>query len=273
MDFNFDNGTAIERLIAESEKSFSLDTFDDHLTEAQRAISGKGEFDANVERYGGKWLNGFLAFVYAFGLVYLSKWKLCQKLLHAWSTRQINEPKPGANVWLPILALLSGRFDPAGKQVEFGPKDQKTTQTLFLRNYSILKYAGSLAYMQAQGVSAAGAYQYLADHTPNGLLKAYRDGLEPSKKRKTYSDDDVKAAKKIQPLGAIPMPAKPVEAGETDFVEAVCVWDKDTGQLRIVSFLPESGSRARGRAIAKAKEPAPTDAKAQAFHLVHGVSI
>lgn len=268
MSYLFDTGAAIERLIQESEKSFSHETLDDHIAEAQKAIAGKGAFDGDVERYGRDWLNGFLAFVYAFGLVFRSSFKQCQKLLDAWSIRQINEPKPGANVWLPILALLSGRFDPTGETVQFGEKDKKQTQTRFLRNYSILKYAGSLAYMEKQGVSAAGAYQYLTDNGPNALLKAYRDTLPESKKRKTFSAEDLSAAKNLSPLGEIPMPRKPVETGETDFVEAICVWEN--GQLRIVSFLPDSGSRARGRAIAKAKEPAPASAKAQAFFTVHG---
>lgn len=272
MAYSFDNGAAIERLIAESEKSFSLDTFDDHLAEAQDAIRGKGDFDRDVEDYGRNWLNGFLAFVYAFGLVYRSQWKLCKKLLLAWSERQIHKPKAKTNVWMPMLALLSGRFAPTGERVEFGPKGKKKTQIKFERNYSMLKYAGTLAYMEQQGVPAKEAYQYLTDHTPNGLLKKYRDGLDPSKKRKTFSDDDLKAAKKIKPLGSIQLPTKPVEAGDTEFVEAICVWEN--GQVRIVGFLPESGSRARGRAISLAKDIAANaadDAEAQEFFETHKV--
>lgn len=275
MAYLFDNGAAIERLIQESGHSFSDDTLDKHLKEAQAAIADKGAFDGDVERYGRNWLNGFLAFVYAAGLVLLANLEQSKRLLKAWSDRQIQRPKPKANVWYPMLVLFSGRFDPMGEKVSFGKKDKKQLQTKFLRHDSMLKYAGSLAYMQSQGVTAADAVQYLTEHTPNGLLEKYRAGLDPSKKRKTYSDDELKSAKKLPALPLVALAEKPVEAGENDFVEAVCVWDELSGQVRIVGFVKDSGARARNRAIALAKqsaENAENDAEAAEFFETHGVS-
>uniref|UniRef100_B0T651 Uncharacterized protein n=1 Tax=Caulobacter sp. (strain K31) TaxID=366602 RepID=B0T651_CAUSK len=267
MNYNFDDGTAIQRVLDASEQSFSDDTMDAHIKEAQEAVTGKAGFDSNVALYGRDWLIGFLAFVYAFGMTFRSTWKQSKKLLHAWSIRQIKKPKASANVWYPTLVLLTGHFSTTDEQVEVGEKGKKKTkQTKFHRHESLPRYAGTLAYMEQQGVPISDAVQYLTEHTPSGLLKKYQDGLDKSKKRKTFSNDDLALVDKITRLGSISLKAKPVEAGETDFVEAICVWEND--QVRIVGFLKDSGSRARNRAIALAKEQAEnaeTDAEVDEF--------
>lgn len=276
MEFQFDNdGAAIDRVLSASGQPFTEETFDDRLREGQEAAGAKRTLEGEAKRYVADWLYSFLAFVYAFGLAYLGTKEQSKNLLIAFGKRQIHRPGRKNNKWHSILRLLAGWFHPEGRMVEWGKKGKKVKQVEWLCDASLLKYAGTLAYMEKKGVKPADVVDYLRS---NGgaiaVLTKYR--AEYAEKRtKLINADDLKKAKELPAIAAGTLAEKPAEAGETDFFEAVCVWEN--GAFRIVQVLPESGGRARTRAIRLAtnlhgQSEEVSDDEASEFFADHGVA-
>lgn len=233
---------------------FDNATFDEQLEEAQRIVGGYRDTAKESEERTNSKLYEFLAFVYRCGVAWYVDPTSYNSLLDAWQQRQIHEPKEGKNKWLPILALVAGRWNAEGKRVDFGDlKDQRKWD----RDQAMNKYANALRYFEENGILPDAVVQTIRDHQNGlaGIVKADRD-KNGVKRERHVRPEDLKLARSLKPLAAVKA-SRTKEIGDTDFQMASGIWVD--GEYRVITFVPKSSAPAQRAVLEHAKANKPQE--------------